>query len=178
MWNVCMTLKAITCTIFFNYYYVILNWISESPCSLYSLRPACPDPNEACYEQNNSTAVCICKPGYSKQHHEEPCKLTRPSTATNSHSEDQPTMPEAEHSTKISGNDETCRLVHTYWCLGDVLPPFVGGSPRRADLNYPGGGGILFLWTLTPLYQSIWHHPRGWRPLWALLWETQGSTAF
>jgi len=90
------------------------NVISEAPCSLHSLGPACPDPNEACSEQSGDNGVCKCKPGYSKQHPTEPCIQTRPNTPTHFHPEDQPTTPEAEYSSKVSGNDETCRLVHTY----------------------------------------------------------------
>lgn len=89
------------------------NLISETHCSLRSLSPACPDPNEACNELGGDNGVCKCKPGYSKQHPTESCIQTRPNTTRESHSEDHPTTPEAEYSSKVSGNDETCRLVHT-----------------------------------------------------------------
>ena len=89
------------------------NLISETPCSLHSFGPACPHPNEACNEDSNHNGVCKCKPGYSKQHPTESCLQTRPNTTSDSHSEDQHTMPEAEYSSKVSGNDEICRLVHT-----------------------------------------------------------------
>jgi len=90
------------------------NLISGTYCSLHSRDPACQDPNEACSERNDTYGVCTCKPGYSKQHPTEPCIQTRPNTPTDLHPEDQPTKPEAEYSSKVSGNDETCRLVHTY----------------------------------------------------------------
>jgi len=80
---------------------------------LHSFDPACAAPNEACSEQSGQTAVCKCKSGYIKQHPTEQCIQSRPNTAIDSHSEDQPVTPEAEYSSKVSGNDETCRLVHT-----------------------------------------------------------------
>jgi len=89
------------------------NLISETNCSVHSWDPQCQDPNEACNIQSDYNGVCKCKPGYSKQHPSEPCIQVRPNTASDSHSEDQPATPEAEYSSKVSGNDETCRLVHT-----------------------------------------------------------------
>lgn len=114
-WNFCMSFKAVTCTIqFLKCYWLILNLISETSCLLHSLSPKCQNPNEACIQQSNDTGVCKCKPGYTKQHSTEQCIQIRPNSPTDSHPRDQPTTPAAEYSSEVSGNDETCRLMHTY----------------------------------------------------------------
>jgi hypothetical protein len=119
-WDICMSLKAITCTIqFLKYWCLILNHLISENCSLHSLDSACIDPNEVCSVQKNDNGVCKCKPGYSKRHPTESCIQTSPNPTVDSHSEDKPTMPESEYSSKVSGNVETCRLVHT--CVWEMF---------------------------------------------------------
>lgn len=77
---------------------------SETPCPLHSLGPVCLDPNESCNQRSVDTGVCKCKAGYTKRHPTEPCIQTRSVTPAGSHSDDQPTTPEAEYSSKVSGS--------------------------------------------------------------------------
>jgi hypothetical protein len=74
---------------------------------VHSVDHACPDPNESCNQQriSDDTGVCKCKTGYTKRSPTESCMQTRRVTTTGPHSDDKPTTPEPEHSSKVPGND-------------------------------------------------------------------------
>lgn len=84
-----------------------LSLISERICSVHLVDHECPDPNESCNQQriSDSTGVCKCKMGYMKRSPTEPCMQTITGTTTGPHSDDKPTTPEPEYSSKVSGND-------------------------------------------------------------------------
>jgi hypothetical protein len=84
-----------------------LSLISERICSVHLVDHKCPDPNESCNQQtiNDSTGVCKCKTGYTKRSPTELCMQIRTVTTTDPHSDDKPTTPEPEYSSKVSGND-------------------------------------------------------------------------
>jgi hypothetical protein len=84
-----------------------LSLISERICSVHLMDHECPDPNESCSQLriNDISGVCKCKTGYTKRSPTELCMQIRTATTTDAHSDDKPTTPQPEYSSKVSGND-------------------------------------------------------------------------